>query len=155
MKKSNTYDKILYNTLIVYERFDVVVIGFCGTDIIEVERIKQAILNTDGFKEKVYTSEEINVGDKKSEIIRYQYYAGRFAAKEAVYKALSKEYGDKICFLDIEILNDANCKERPYVNILNNDVLQDLNMGKLQIDVSISHINDYAIANCYINILDI
>ncbi|MBR5227649.1 MAG: holo-ACP synthase [Clostridia bacterium] len=126
--------------------------GFCGTDIIEVERIKEAILNTEGFKEKVYTQKEIEVGDKKSETIRYQYYAGRFAAKEAVYKALSREYGDKIVFLDVEILNDKNCKERPIVNILNKEVLQDVEIGKLYIDVSISHLKEYATANAYITI---
>lgn len=116
--------------------------SFCGIDMIEVERVKSAILNTPGFKEKVFTANEIMVGDKKNNVTKFQYYAGRFAAKEAVYKAISKEYGEMIWLGDIEILNEK-LLDRPYVNILkpNLKVLENYH-----IDVSISHIKDYAIA---------
>jgi len=119
---------------------------YCGTDIIEVERIKKAILSTPGFKEKVFTPSEIEYADKKSDVTRFIHYAGRFAAKEAVYKSLSKIDND-FNLSEIEIINDSNNKNRPFVNILkpNLSILQQ--EKKLIIDVSISHIKDYATAN--------
>lgn len=113
-----------------------------GVDIIEIDRIKQSIESTDGkFCERVYTENEIKYCEsKKSQ--RYQHYAARFAAKEAVFKAISSKLQDKyeISWKDIEILNDAN--GRPYVNILNE------NEKKIEdIDVSLSHCKKYAVAN--------
>lgn len=113
-----------------------------GVDIIEIDRIKQSIESTDGkFCERVYTENEIKYCEsKKSQ--RYQHYAARFAAKEAVFKAISSKLQDKyeISWKDIEILNDAN--GRPYVNILNE------NAKKIEdIDVSLSHCKQYAVAN--------
>ena len=90
---------------------------YCGTDIIEVERIKKAILSTHGFKEKVFTPLEIEYAEKKSDVTRFLHYAGRFAAKEAVYKCLSK-IDNNINLNEIEIINDVNNKNRPIVNIL-------------------------------------
>ena len=73
---------------------------------------------------------------------KYQHYAARFSAKEAVFKAVSDELENKfqINWKDIEILNDE--KGRPYVNILNNKIQ---NIG--DIDISLSHCKEYAIAN--------
>ena len=108
---------------------------YCGTDIIEVSRIKKAIEETQGFLEKVYTQGEIEIGNKKGEKTKFQYFAGRFAAKEAIFKAISKTMDIK-SILDIEILNEES--GRPYVNI----------KGKRakNIDVSISHVEEMAIA---------
>ena len=73
---------------------------------------------------------------------KYQHYAARFSAKEAVFKAISDELENKfqISWKDIEILNDE--KGRPYVNILNNKI-QNIE----DIDISLSHCKQYAIAN--------
>ena len=116
-----------------------------GTDIIEISRVKESIENTNGkFCEKVYTEKEIEYCEnKKSQ--KYQHYAARFAAKEAVFKAMSLSLDSKyeISWKDIEILNDEN--GRPYVNVAN---------GKIEnienIDISISHCKEYAIANVVI-----
>ena len=115
---------------------------YCGTDIIEVSRIKKAIEETQGFLEKVYTPFEIEVGNKKGDKTKFQYFAGRFAAKEAIFKAISKTMDIK-SILDIEILNEES--GRPYVNI-NGERAKN-------IDVSISHIKDFATANAisYLN----
>ena len=120
---------------------------YCGIDIIEVERIKEAIITTSGFREKVFTKNEIEVGEKKGDFVKYQYYAGRFAAKEAVYKALSAVLGDKIWFGDIEILNDKHLNNRPYVNIVKEELRELQISGRLIIDVSISHIKETAVAS--------
>ena len=122
---------------------------YCGTDIIEVNRVKDAIQNTKGFRERVYTNLEIECAENKGEIVKYEHYAGRFAAKEAVYKAMSK-IDNSISWKQIEILNDTNNKGRPFVNIYDNqgNVRKDVN----KIDVSISHIKEFAIANAVVSI---
>ena len=56
----------------------------CGTDIIEVNRIKDAIEKIqNNFKNRVYTQKEIEYCESKN-VQKYQSYSGRFAAKEAM-----------------------------------------------------------------------
>ena len=113
-----------------------------GTDIIEISRIKESIESTNKkFCERVYTEKEREYCENKK-IQKYQHYAVRFSAKEAIFKAISDELENKfeINWKDIEILNDE--KGRPYVNILNNKI-QNIE----DIDISLSHCKEYAIAN--------
>lgn len=118
---------------------------YCGTDIIEVNRVKEAILKTKGFKEKVFTKKEIAYAEKKSEKTKYEHYAGRFAAKEAIYKAISN-LNNEILFNEIEIINDDKNKNRPTVKIKNKDLYD------VYVDVSISHIKEFATANAIVSI---
>ena len=61
-----------------------------GVDIIEVDRIQEAIESQrEAFLHKVYTQKEIDYCGNTGKMI-YQHYAVRFAAKEAVYKAISE-----------------------------------------------------------------
>ena len=117
-----------------------------GTDIIEIERIKNSIEETDRkFCEKVYTEKEIEYCESKK-LQKYQHYAVRFAAKEAVFKAVSNNLEDKydLGWKDIEILNDEN--GRPYVN---KNKLKDI-VEFEDIDISLSHCKQYAIATVVI-----
>ena len=78
----------------------------CGTDIIEIERVKESIENLgEKFLERVYTKKEIEYCESKKKQ-KYQHYAARFAAKEALFKAISWKLEDKyeICWKDIEII---------------------------------------------------
>ncbi len=112
-----------------------------GVDIIEIERVKKSIEETGGkFCEKVYTKREIEYCESKK-IQKYQHYAARFSAKEAIFKAISLDLKNKydIDWKDIEILNDES--GRPYVNILKQDI--EIN----SIDISISHCKEYAVAS--------
>ena len=125
---------------------------YCGTDIIEVQRIRDAIESNYDFKYKIFTKNEIDEIDKINNDTKYQRYAGRFAAKEAIYKALSKiliENKISVEFKDIEIENIDYLKRRPKVNFLN-EKLKVL-MEIYDIDISISHIKDNAIAMCIVN----
>jgi len=74
---------------------------------------------------------------------KYQHYAGRFAAKEAVFKVLNGEIVSErsLAFKDIEILN-AN-DGAPYINILDDIMIDCFDMN---LDISISHIKKYATA---------
>lgn len=118
---------------------------YCGTDIIEVQRIKEAILITKGFKEKIFTDVEIDVGEKKGEKSKYEYYAGRFAAKEAIYKAMSNIKND-FCFWNVEIIDDKENKNRPVIKFLDNELYNMNKKKQITVDVSISHIKEYATA---------
>lgn len=119
-----------------------------GVDIIEIERVKKSIEETEGkFCEKVFTQKEIEYCESKK-AQKYQHYAARFAAKEAVFKAISFSLSSKydIGWKDIEILNDEN--GRPYVNILNQNIKFD------DIDISISHCKEYAVASVIFTVGD-
>ncbi len=115
----------------------------CGTDIIEIERIKKNIEDEKvgkAFVERVYTKKEIEYCESKK-IQKYQHYAARFAAKEAVFKAISNQLEDKysITWKDIEIIN--NQQGRPELKLTGIDLsnIED-------IDLSISHCKEYAVA---------
>ena len=66
-----------------------------GIDIIEVNRIKEAIQDLDEkFLKRVYTNYEIEYCNSKNNM-KYQHFAARFAAKEAVFKAISNKLKSK------------------------------------------------------------
>ena len=119
---------------------------YCGTDIIEVERVKDAILNTHQFKEKIFTSSEILYAESKNDVAKFESYAGRFAAKEAIYKSLSLIY-PHLSLNKIEILNDTSNFNRPYVIIHDENISSLIKDQKITIDVSISHLKTYATAS--------
>lgn len=121
-----------------------------GIDIIEVSRIKENIIKFgDVFLNRIYTKKEIDYCESKK-VQKYQSYAGRFAAKEAIFKAVSECLDSKfdIEWKDIEILNDVN--GRPFVNFYGN--IANKLEEKYEIDVSISHIGEIAIANTVIKL---
>lgn len=117
----------------------------CGIDIIEIDRIKDSIENIgERFIKKVFTDKEIEYCESKK-IQKYQHYAGRFAAKEAAFKAVSANLNDKysVNWRDFEIINDE--QGRPKINLKN------INTENIEnIDISISHCKLYAIANVVI-----
>ena len=114
-----------------------------GTDIIEIDRIKESIENLENrFINEIFTEKEIEYCESKKQS-RYQHYAARFAAKEAIFKAISKLLNSKyeLSWKNAEVLNDENGK--PYISFI------DTNIGnKIEdIDISISHCKKYAVAN--------
>ncbi len=122
---------------------------YCGTDIIEVDRIEDAVENTKGFRENVFTEHEIEDIENIRSRMKYQRYAGRFAAKEAIYKAMSKiltENKINMNFLDLRIENVEDLKKRPRVIFINEEIIKLCDKYDIEIDVSISHVNDNAVA---------
>lgn len=114
----------------------------CGTDIIEIDRVKKAIDdNKEEFLNRVYSKNEIEYCEGKH-MVKYQHYAARFAAKEAVFKAISSKLENKfeLSWKDVEILNDEDGK--PKVKFLGKEI-EDLE----SIDISISHCKEFATAN--------
>lgn len=117
-----------------------------GIDIIEVDRVRKNIEKyEDRFLNKVYTEKEIEYCEGKK-VQKYESYAGRFAAKEAVFKAISGMLDNKfdIDWKDIEVINDKN--GRPLVNV--NTKLKTSRLVEIvSIDISISHVKDTAVAS--------
>ena len=115
-----------------------------GNDIIEVERIKQLYNKYHKkFIDRVYTQNEIVYCESKG-LNKYESYAARFAVKEAVFKAISSYLENKytISWKDIEVINDESGK--PYAKIQGR-VFEEAN-----IDISISHVKEYAIATAVV-----
>ena len=114
----------------------------CGIDIIEIDRIKDSIEKLGNpFLERVFTKKEIDYCESKNKQ-KYQHYAARFAAKEATFKALSENIKDKfsVSWKDFEVVNDE--QGRPKLNVYN------VNLDNIEdIDISISHCKNYAVAN--------
>ncbi len=109
-----------------------------GIDIIEVQRIEKAINRWgDHFLKHVFCEEEIDYAQKHK--FPSQHFAARFAAKEAVLKAL----GDNahVSWKDMKILNDEFGKP---ICIYRNKKF------KNKIFISISHTQNYAIASAII-----
>ena len=116
------------------------VIGI-GVDIIEIDRVKESIDKFgDHFLNKIYTEKELKYCLEKSD--KYQHLAARFAAKEAVYKALSSGWNKNIGWKNIEITNESN--GMPIVT-LNGEVKNFLSPQK-SLKISISHSRDYVAA---------
>lgn len=105
-----------------------------GIDIIKIKKMQEAIEKWgESFLERVFNPEELtNILRNK---MYYQRLAARFAAKEAVIKALAKEY--PLALRDIVILNREN--GAPYCTFKKN-----INS---EIFLSISHVEDYAVAS--------
>lgn len=117
----------------------------CGTDIIEIQRIKESIESLGAkFLNKIFTEKEREYCESKK-TQKYQHYAARFAAKEAVFKAISESLPDKFAldWCDYEILNDESGK--PKVKISGLDL-----EGIENIDLSISHCKQYAMATAVV-----
>lgn len=114
----------------------------CGTDIIEIERIKKSIERSgENFLNLIYTPMEIEYCESKRNA-KYSHYAGRFAAKEAIYKAVSRLLPERfgITWHNAQVINDEN--GNPKIEFLNIDF-----KNLKSVDISISHCKQYAIAN--------
>lgn len=105
-----------------------------GIDIIEVKRIKKIIQQNKTFLRRVFSDKEISYCEKKKN--KYEHYAVRFAAKEAVLKALGNK---NLALKNISVNNLDSGK--PEVKLAGN-------LKKIERDmvISLSHCKDYAVA---------
>lgn len=117
-----------------------------GTDIVSCERIKK-VFSSESRKEKCFTQYEIAYCENKGEHT-FQSYAGLFAAKEAVAKAFGFGIGGVVSFLTIEIVH--NELGAPFVRLIGNASKHFISQRFSDIQISISHCNEYATAVCVI-----
>ena len=115
-----------------------------GVDIIKNSRINNS-LKIKGFLNRIFTEKEIQEGKKINNKINF--YAKRFAAKEAFVKAIGTGFRSDINFIDIEIKNYKNGK--PYISLskkLNNFLQKKFKIQKYKVFLSLSDEKDYSIA---------
>jgi len=115
-----------------------------GVDVIQNKRIKR-LINDKSFLKRTFGKNEIKYSKRK--INKINYFAKRFAAKEAFAKSLGTGFRNSLNFKDIEILNDKIGK--PYYlrskkihNIINNKY----KIKKFNLFLSISDEKDYSVA---------
>ncbi len=121
-----------------------------GTDIVNIKRIKEVFNKNKNFKKRIFTSFEINVCEKRANKINC--FAKRFAAKEALFKAVGIR--NQLQFNDVEIKN--NSTGLPSFNIKGNSLknLKKIFKNKrFKIHLSLSDDEPWAVATAIIFII--
>ncbi len=114
-----------------------------GTDITECLRIAQMIeRHGELFINRVYTSQEISYCQQRA--LATQHFTGRWAAKEAIFKAMGTGWRRGITWRDIEICNEASGRPTVAVRGGAKEVVEGLGITELL--VSISHCRSHATA---------
>jgi holo-[acyl-carrier protein] synthase len=118
-----------------------------GTDIVSLSRIKAAMdRHGDTFIHRLFTQKEIGFAKKLANPLPF--YAGRYAAKEAIAKALGTGFGEKLTWLDIEILKEPSGKPTASLSPKASHFFK-----HPKLKISISHEKENAIAFALISVL--
>ena len=120
-----------------------------GSDIVECLRIAQMIeRHGELFLQRVYTQHEIEYCSQRKSAT--QHYAGRWAAKEAVLKALGTGWIRGITWRDVEVRNDRGGRPRIALAGGAREVCEKAQISEIQISISHcrSHATAYAMALC-------
>ena len=115
-----------------------------GVDVIQNKRIV-SLINKKNFINRTFGKNELSLSKKISN--KTNYFAKRFAAKEALAKALGTGFRNNLNFKDIEILNDKIGK--PYYNKskkIDNFIYKRFKIKKFNLFLSISDEKDYSVA---------
>ena len=113
-----------------------------GTDIIEIERVRQAV-EREIFKQKVFTQAEQNYCESRGKQ-KFASYAARFAAKEAFFKAIGTGIFTKLT--EVEVKNNLQGQPEIFLSGAAEKFFVDNGGGK--IFLSLSHSKDFATAVC-------
>jgi len=119
------------------------VIVSIGIDIVEVYRIRDTIERTPHFLDRVFTAFEKEYCHQRGKAAA-ESFAGRYAAKEALLKALGTGWRGDISWTDIEIGNDEH--GAPSVRVERAVELKIKELGVDKIHISISHTKEHAVA---------
>ena len=122
-----------------------------GVDIVDNKRIENSIKNQN-FLKRIFTFNEIKASVSLKNKVNY--FAKRFAAKEAFVKALGTGFRDKINFSDIEVINDK--KGKPYILLsekLQKFIKKKFKIKNYKIFLSLSDEKRHSIAFVIFNII--
>jgi len=109
-----------------------------GIDIIEIDRIRESVDKYgEKFLQKIYTTNELDYCLKKQN--KFQHLAARFAAKEAVFKAMESSWKKGMSWKDIEISNKPS--GMPIVKL--NGKLKTFLASDKSLKISMSHSDNY------------
>jgi holo-[acyl-carrier protein] synthase len=114
-----------------------------GIDIAEVLRIEASITRFgDRFLRRIFTEAEIRYCESKAN--RVERYAARFAAKEAAMKAIGTGWNHGVTWRDVEVCRQPG--GRPTIAFHRKAAEFAAKLGAVHISLSLSHTEDYAIA---------
>jgi holo-[acyl-carrier protein] synthase len=116
-----------------------------GVDLIEIERVRRALDRYPGFRERCFTAAEQAYCDSRRNPA--ESYAGRFAGKEAVGKALGLGVARAFAWKDIEIAG----RPKPSVRLSGRVRAWAERVGAGQIDLSMTHSRELAAAICVVS----
>ena len=113
-----------------------------GVDIVGVGRLQRLVTENAEIESRVFTERELAYcGGKRR---RFEHLAARFAAKEAVLKAIGSGLGSRMSWTEVEVMRGA--AGRPHVRLEGAVESAASSRGISEIDVSLSHTEDYAVA---------
>ena len=114
-----------------------------GTDIVECLRITQLIQrHGEQFVQRVYTAREISYSQSRKQSM--QHYAGRWAAKEAILKAVGTGWVRGIGWRDVEVVNQGSGKPLVVLHGRARELSEEAGID--EIIISISHCRSHAVA---------
>ena len=113
-----------------------------GTDIVDVARMREKVEKDGGFRQFVFSPAEIDYCGRQA--FPAEHYAARFAAKEALLKALGTGWADGIAFHEISVVHDD--KGRPVFRFEGATAKTMADTGHSAFHVSLSHERDKAVA---------
>lgn len=120
-----------------------------GVDIVEIARMKAILARTSSFARKVFSDDERAYCERTAS--PEAHFATRFAAKEAVLKALGTGFSGGIGPRDVEVRRNA--KGRPYVVLHGEAKRVAAELGVRELPLSLSYTHDEAVA-CALAITD-
>ncbi len=122
---------------------DAQMINGLGVDIVEIDRMREALKRRPRMKERLFSEEEREYCDKrnKPEI----HYAMRFAAKEAVLKALGTGFSG-MRFRDVEVVRDERGRPIPKLSGKAAEVAEAAGVVEMHLSLSYTHTNAVASA---------
>jgi holo-[acyl-carrier protein] synthase len=109
-----------------------------GTDLIEIDRVRQALARYERFRERCFTEAERAYCESRPNPA--QSYAGRFAGKEAVGKALGFGVARAFAWKDVEIVG----RPKPSVQLSGRVAEWAERVGATEIDLSMTHSRELA-----------
>jgi holo-[acyl-carrier protein] synthase len=113
-----------------------------GADIVEVARVKRLIERYERAEQRLFTEAEIDYCRARRNW--HEHMAARFAAKEAVLKALGTGLGPGMRWTDVEVVNEEN--GRPVVRLSGEVAAFAEREGVEQLELSLSHTSELALA---------
>ncbi len=113
-----------------------------GIDLVEVGRIERVLARDRAIPEKVFTDVELRYSQRQR--YPFQRFAARFAAKEALFKALGTGLSGDLDWRDVEVRNERSGK--PVLRLSGKTATKASDMGVVDSYLSLSHTEKYAIA---------
>ena len=113
-----------------------------GIDLVEVGKMERVLARDRAIPENVFTDVELRYSQRKR--YSFQRFAARFAAKEALFKALGTGLSGDLDWRDVEVRNERSGK--PVLRLSGKTATKAGDMGVVDSYLSLSHTEKYAIA---------